>query len=113
MAEDEKRLPGQASAKPGHLPNGDFAPGNQIGKGQGNPYAKKVAAIRAALFDAVTPADISEVVAKILAQAKAGDMIAARELLDRLLGKPKQTMEVDGLLQVAKLYSAAAPTDEV
>jgi len=67
---------------------GQFAPGNKFGKG--NPMLKKVAAWRRALRSAVTGKDIKEVVAALLAEAKSGDVPAARELLDRCLGRPAQ-----------------------
>lgn len=66
-------------------PLGRFRPGNKCSRG--NPMARKVAAVRKALFAAVRPADIRDVVAALLRQAKAGKIEAIRELLDRLLGK--------------------------
>ncbi len=72
-----------------------------------------MAEIRAALYGAVTPAGVSAVIAKVIELARAGDMAATKELFDRLLGKPKQTMEVEGLLAVAKLYAKDAPAEDV
>jgi 5-hydroxyisourate hydrolase-like protein (transthyretin family) len=40
------------------------------------------------MLDAVTAEDIRAVVAKLIEQAKAGDLAAIREVLDRTLGKP-------------------------
>lgn len=71
----------------GRAANGTFAPGNKAAKG--NPYAKRVAELRAALFDAVTPADLKDVVTKLAEQAKAGDVASIKELLQRLLGPPE------------------------
>lgn len=68
--------------------------------GGGNPYAKKTAELRAALYATVTPDDIKAVVAKLIILAKEGDVVAIRELLDRTLGKPEPT---DVLMQVAEL----------
>ena len=67
--------------------NGRFAPGNKLAKG--NPFARRVARLRSALLKAVSPADLREVVAALLRQAKAGDVPATRELLQRLLGPPE------------------------
>lgn len=46
-----------------------------------------MAALRSALLEAVTPADIAEVVASLVTQAKAGDIAAAKVLFDRCLGR--------------------------
>jgi hypothetical protein len=66
---------------------GRFAKGNS--GGPGNPYAKRVAELRAALFEAVTPDDLKAVVASLLAQAKRGEVASIRELLQRVLGPPE------------------------
>ena|SRR5687767_5777799 len=65
---------------------GRFAKGNA--GGPGNPHAKRVAQLRSALFRSVKPADLREVIAALLAQAKAGDVASIKELLQRLLGPP-------------------------
>jgi hypothetical protein len=70
----------------GRKPNGQFGRGNRCATG--NPHAKSAALLRAALFKAVTPADMEAVVAKLVEQAKAGDIASARELFQRLLGPP-------------------------
>jgi hypothetical protein len=66
---------------------GRFAPGNRLAKG--NPFARHVAKLRSALFKAVKPADLIEVVASLLRQAKTGDVASAKEILQRLLGPPE------------------------
>lgn len=68
----------------GRGPNGRFAKGNP--GGPGNPNAKRVARLRSALLKSVTPEDMQQVVAALLAQAKAGDVPSIRELFQRLLG---------------------------
>jgi hypothetical protein len=65
--------------------NGRFALGNP--GGPGNPYAQRTAELRAAMLSAVTTDDLTAIVAMLVKQAKAGDMAAAREVLDRVLGK--------------------------
>lgn len=72
----------------GRSKNGQFAPGNQISKG--NPHHKKVAQLRAALLDAVSKKDLQAIIKKLISKAKGGDAISAREVLDRTLGKPAQ-----------------------
>jgi hypothetical protein len=68
--------------------HGRFSKGNP--GGPGNPHVKRVARLRLALFKSVKPADLREVVAALLAQAKAGDVASIRELLQRLLGPPTE-----------------------
>jgi hypothetical protein len=63
---------------------GRFAKGNA--GGPGNPHARRVARLRSALFKAVTPEDLRDVVTALLTSAKGGDVSAARELMQRLLG---------------------------
>jgi hypothetical protein len=72
-------------------PNGQFGAGNP--GGPGNPYARRVAALRTALMDAVTDEDIRAVARALVNQAKAGEVPAIRELLDRLVGKPTDRAE--------------------
>jgi hypothetical protein len=72
----------------GRTSGGRFAPGNR--GGPGNPHAKRVARLRSALFKAVTPADLRDVVAALLGAAKGGDVAAARELFQRCLGPPTE-----------------------
>jgi hypothetical protein len=93
----------RADRKPSETgPNGDakgqdakgrFAPGNKLA--QGNPYAKKAAALKSALFDAVGDKDLAAIVKKTVAQAKKGDRHARDFIFDRLLGKPIQTTDVN------------------
>jgi hypothetical protein len=69
----------------GRTARGRFAKGNP--GGPGNPYAKRVADLRAALLESVTEADIRAVARALVKRAKAGEVAAIRELLDRLVGK--------------------------
>lgn len=64
---------------------GRFAIGNQCGKG--NPLAKRAQELRAAFVNAVTDDDIVSIVQGMVSAAKAGDVAAARLVLDRCLGK--------------------------
>lgn len=75
----------------GRVASGKFAPGNQHAKG--NPFAKRVAQLRSALFKAVTPADLRDVVTALLMAAKGGDVPAAREVMQRLLG-PAESLDL-------------------
>jgi hypothetical protein len=69
----------------GRDPRGRFSVGNKAATG--NPHAKRVAELRAALLDAVETDDVRAVVASLLKSAKEGDVAACRELLDRCVGK--------------------------
>lgn len=66
--------------------SGRFAAGNP--GGPGNPYARQVAQLRAVILDAVTEDDLKAIVAGLIERAKDGDLAAAQELFNRLLGKP-------------------------
>ncbi len=76
----------------GRRENGTFAPGYK--GGPGNPYAARVGQLRSMLIQAVGDNDFKDIIAALLKQAKDGDLPAIREVLDRLLGKPKTTIEV-------------------
>ena len=72
--------------------DGTFAVGNP--GGPGNPHAAQVAQLRRELMNTVTPEDLKAVVRMLIDKAKDGDLAAARELLDRTLGKPASSVEV-------------------
>jgi hypothetical protein len=74
---------------------GKFAPGNKLATG--NPHAKAVQRLRAELMRTVTAEDLRLIVAKLVEKAKAGDVIAAREVLDRCLGKKYDLESVEEL----------------
>ena len=75
--------------------NGTFAKGNK--GGTGNPYARKVAAIRTKMMEAVSDEDIEAIILKLVEDAKNGDPVARKELLDRLIGKPIDSPHPDEL----------------
>jgi hypothetical protein len=75
-----------ANGENGRDANGRFAPGWK--GGPGNPHARKTAKLRAALLAAVTETDLTKAAAALLAKAVKGDVIAFRELCDRVLGRP-------------------------
>jgi len=64
---------------------GRFGLGNRIGLG--NPHAKKIGQIRAALMNAIKAGDIRVAVKALVEQAKGGDRFALAELLDRTIGR--------------------------
>ena len=81
--------------------HGRFAKGNA--GGPGNPYAAKVARLRAALLAAVTEDDVREIVERLVRLAKEGDTVAVRELFLRTLGRP---LEPDILERLESLEAA-------
>ena len=70
----------------GQTARGRFAQGN-LG-GPGNPYARRTAALRSALLDAVTEQDIRAVARALLKRAKAGEIPAIRELSTACWARP-------------------------
>lgn len=79
--------------------NGRFSAGNKFGKG--NHLARQQASIRAMIVEAVTEDDLRAVIAVMVDRAKQGDMVAARELLNRLAGRPAASIDPEQLeLQV-------------
>jgi len=73
---------------------GRFLKGNKGGPG-GNAEAARVRAYRQEFLRALTPADVRKVVLKVAKLAAAGESWAAKELLDRALGKSKETLAVE------------------
>ena len=101
---------------------GRFAKGNA--GGPGNPHAQQVARLRSALLEGVTPKDLNKIVAKLVKMAKGGNVVAAKEVLDRCLGKSRAEVELTQRSEVIKSYAPGAmdevlgdrvigPTDEV
>lgn len=76
----------------GRGPDGRSVKGNS--GGPGNPYALHTARLRALLLDNVTDDDFEAVVAKLVEMAKGGNLAAVREPLDRMMGRPKSTVEL-------------------
>src|SRR5262249_30424386 len=78
----------------GRGPGGRFARGNRFGRG--NPFANKVAAVRQALINAVTPATVKRIDKKIAKMAEEGDLDACKLLLRYLVGRPEaEPIDVD------------------
>lgn len=87
--------------------NGRFASGNA--GGPGNPYVKRAAELRTALYASVTPADLRKIVKRMVQSAKDGDLAASREVLNRLLGKPEP---IDVLARLEALEEAASKQEK-
>jgi hypothetical protein len=95
---------------------GRFLPGNKLGRG--NPHARQHAALREAMLSAVTVDDVHAVVRGLIEQAKQGNVPAARELLDRLVGRPgpgpdEQPQAFCLHCHLQQNYGPGAPVDAV
>src|SRR5262245_62448367 len=73
---------------------GKFLPGNQCGRG--NPHYRKLAENRTAFLEAVGPAQVQALAGRLLAQALAGDVDAARLVLAYAVGRPQAAVDPDG-----------------
>ena len=79
----------------GHDSRGRFVKGN--GGGPGNPFGRLMAQLRSAFCKMVTEEDIQTVARELLERAKAGDVAAARLLLNYAIGKPTDAVNPDTL----------------
>lgn len=75
--------------------NGRFVKGWK--GGPGNPRLKAIESLRIAVRDSVTVEDLRAVMRMLVTKAKEGDMIAIRELLDRAVGRPQQSIDIEGV----------------
>lgn len=82
---------------------GRFVTGNA--GGPGNPYAKRVAALRLAMLEAITEEDMRAILGKLVELARLGNVQAAREVLDRCLGR---SIEADLVERLEDLEAALA-----
>ena len=73
---------------------GWFTKGNRIAAG--NPMNVRMRELRQALLNCATEADIRDLYASLMESARAGDTAAARALLEYLVGKPVQGVELSG-----------------
>ncbi len=69
---------------------GRFVVGNKASVGHRNPNARQAAALRSAILLATTPESIATTMTKLFALAQSGNVDAARLVLDRAIGKPRQ-----------------------
>jgi hypothetical protein len=87
--------PAPTPREDGRDENGRFARGNK--GGFGNPFARRTAAFRRALAEAVTEEMIAAVVRKLAEMALAGDVAAIKLFLAYTVGKPSPTVNPDTL----------------
>jgi len=84
-------------------PDGRFRPGNKAARG--NPHAVAVARLRSALLSAVTVADITEIVRVLVARARQGDVVAIKELLNRVLGPPVEHDLIQRIERLERIFT--------
>jgi hypothetical protein len=84
-----------AAGSNGHDANGRFTKGNRCAAG--NPFARRMARLRCLLLDAVSDDDLRAVVRKLVEQARAGDVAAAKLLFAYLIGRPAGVVNPDTL----------------
>ena len=89
--------------------DGRFLPGNA--DGPGNPYAKKVAELRGSLINSINHDDIELIINSQIKKAKKGDTMAAKFILERILGRP-QTMDLSLVAINARIDEMKAESKE-
>ena len=75
--------------------NGRFIKGNP--GGPGNPYAKRVAQLRASLLEAVGDDGVAQIVRGLMTAAKGGDVAAAKLVFSYVLGTPGVATDPDAV----------------
>src|SRR5262245_7600498 len=95
-----------AARKQARNAKGQFAKGNP--GGPGNPFGRKVAALRARLLNRATEDDWDTIADALIEQARAGDTAAIKLYYQYTLGKPAQTVDPDRAdIDEANLLEAA------
>lgn len=87
-----------------------FGKGNRIGRGWSKTHDVQ-RAFQRAFFSAVTDEDIREITQACVKAAKNGNLYAAREIFDRCMGKPDDTMVVKRLQELEDLYMNGKPPE--
>ena len=82
-----------AEPKSDRAPQGRFALGNK--GGPGNPFARQVAEIRKLLLNTVPGERLAKIVLAMVEKAEAGDVAAAKLILQYTVGKPAEAVEPD------------------
>lgn len=91
------------AAKTERVNKGQFARGNP--GGPGNPFARYVGQLRSAMIAAVQPEDLQHIIRVLIALAVAGDLAAARLVLQYTVGKPAPATDPDRAdLDEAKMH---------
>ena len=101
-----------AAEDSGRDARGRFTKGNP--GGAGNPFARRVAALRAVLLECVTDQDMEHVACELVVQAKMGNLAAIKLLLQYVVGKPAATVDPDTLdMKEFELYRQGASAEQL
>jgi len=79
---------------------GRFAPGNTLSRGHTNHRAKRQQEYKEAILRAVSPNDLRAIVRKLVEMAKAGNLAAIKEVLDRCLGRVSQAEQTPNDVEI-------------
>jgi len=79
-----------------------------------NPFQRRMAALRQAMLEAVTPQDVQDIIRQVVVKARLGDLTAAKLALGYVVGKPGKSVEPDRVeLDEWKLLSERPKVDDV
>jgi hypothetical protein len=96
----------QAAEPSGRDTGGRYIGGNS--GGPGNPFARRVAQLRAVLLETVTDEELRIVAGQLMVKAKFGDLAAIKLLFQYVLGKPAATVNPDAVnVEEVELYRRA------
>src|SRR5437773_5999495 len=95
MSDPRPTDPAAQTPANGHDAKGRFTRGNP--GGPGNPFARRVAALRKVIIDRLTEEDLLAITEALLAKAKEGSVSAAKLLLAYGIGKPASAPDPDRL----------------
>lgn len=71
----------------GLLPNGKFAPNNKLAVHGGNPWISQIQKFQKTVLNSVTQKELRAVMKAMIREACAGDVNAAKLILERTCGK--------------------------
>lgn len=92
--------------------SGRFAEGNRLARG--NPFNRRMAEMRQAMLNAVSPEDLQDVIRQVVVKARLGDLAAAKLVLSYVVGKPSTPVEPDRVdLDEWKLHTERPATSQV
>jgi hypothetical protein len=97
------RSPFETGKRSGRDARGRFTRGNR--GGPGNPFTRRLAALRRALLNCLTHDDLQTTARKLIEQARSGDLAAIKLLFAYIVGKPVDAVDPDRVdLEEFQLY---------
>lgn len=114
MAKKKAKRKPRTHGSTGRNSNGQFTEGNKCSVGNASSGDSRSKELKKALYDAVTEEDIKTIVAKLIEKAKDGEVIAIKELFDRLWGRAKQELDIEhsGAISFTEALSKATGKDD-